>query len=313
MVEAPKYTIIAPVFNEKDCIDTLHKRITKVMNSTGETWELVLVDDGSSDGSTDMIRKLAKSDPHVRPVIFARNFGHQIAVTAGLDYSRGEAVVIIDADLQDPPEVILEMIKKWKEGFQVVYALRVEREGETWFKKFSASAIYRLIFNITEVKIPQDTGDFRLMDRKVDSVMNSMREHQRFLRGMSAWVGFRQIGVSYKREARFAGKTKYPFKKMLKLAMNAIFGFSYVPLQIAMTAGFISIFLAFLGVVAIIVLLALGISSFLKETILLTAVFLVGGVQLVSMGILGEYIGRIYDEVKHRPLYIVAEAPDDKK
>jgi polyisoprenyl-phosphate glycosyltransferase len=313
MAKAPKYTIIAPVFNEKDCLDTLHERITKVMNFTRETWELVLVDDGSTDGSTDMIRKLAKSDPHVHPVIFARNFGHQIAVTAGLDYSRGEAVVIIDADLQDPPEVILEMIKKWKEGFQVVYAVRAEREGESWFKKFTASAFYRLILKITEVKIPLDTGDFRLMDRQVVSVMNSMREHQRFLRGMSAWVGFKQIGVSYKREARFAGKTKYPFKKMVKLAMNAFFGFSYVPLQIAMTAGFILLFLTFLGVITVIVLLALAISTYLRGIVILTAIFLVGGVQLISLGILGEYIGRIYEEVKHRPLYIVVEAPDNSK
>ena len=313
MVQPPRYTVIVPVFNEKDCLDILHKRVSKVMNSTRETWELVLVDDGSTDGSTDMIRKLAKTDPHVRPVIFARNFGHQIAVTAGLDYSRGEAVVIIDADLQDPPEVILDMIKKWKDGYQVVYAIRAEREGETWFKKFTASAFYRLIFKITEVKIPLDTGDFRLMDRKVITVMNSMREHQRFLRGMSAWVGFRQVGVSYKREARFAGKTKYPFKKMLKLAMNAIFGFSYIPLQIAMTTGIILLILGFLGVIASVVFLALAISTFVKGIILLTAIFLVGGIQLVSLGILGEYIGRIYDEVKHRPLYIVAESPEDSK
>jgi len=249
----------------------------------------------------------------LRPVIFARNFGHQIAVTAGLDYSRGEAVAIIDADLQDPPELILEMIKKWKEGFQVVYAVRAEREGETWLKKVTASAFYRLIFKITEVKIPLDTGDFRLMDRKVVSVMNSMREHQRFLRGMSAWVGFKQIGVSYKREARLAGKTKYPFKKMVKLALNAIFGFSDVPLQIAIAAGFILLILGFLGIITTIVLLALAISTFVRVIIILTAIFLVGGVQLVSLGILGEYIGRIYDEVKHRPLYIVAESPDESK
>jgi len=313
MAKSPRYTIIAPVFNEKDCIETFHRRISEVMNFTHEAWELVLVDDGSSDGSTDLIRNLAKSDPRVRLVIFARNFGHQIAVTAGLDYSRGEAVIIIDADLQDPPEVILEMIKKWKEGFQVVYAVRAERAGETWFKKFTASAFYRLIFKITEVKIPLDTGDFRLMDRKVVSVMNSMREHQRFLRGMSAWVGFKQTGVAYKREARFAGKTKYPFKKMLKLALNAIFGFSYIPLQVAMIVGFISIFLALLGTITSIVLLALGINTFLRGIILLTVIFFMGGIQLVSIGILGEYIGRIYDEVKHRPLYIVADAPDDQK
>jgi glycosyltransferase involved in cell wall biosynthesis len=309
MKKHPKYSIIAPVFNEKDCVETFHKRITKVMNRTRETWELILVDDGSTDGSTEMIRTLAKFDPHVRPVIFARNFGHQIAATAGLDYSQGEAVVIIDADLQDPPEVMLEMIKKWKEGYQVVYAVRSEREGETWFKKFAASLFYRLIFKITEVKIPLDTGDFRLLDRKVVSVMNSMREHQRFLRGMSAWVGFKQIGIPYRREARFAGKTKYPFKKMLKLALNAVTGFSFVPLQLAFTMGFISLLVAFFGLIIVIVLLSLQVSTYLGGIILLTVMFFFGGVQLVSLGILGEYIGRIYDEVKHRPLYIVAEAP----
>jgi glycosyltransferase involved in cell wall biosynthesis len=312
MARAPDITIIAPVFNEKESINAFIERVSQVMKTSNLAWELVLVDDGSSDGSTDMIREFAKKDVHIRPVIFARNFGHQIAVTAGLDFSRGKAVVIIDADLQDPPEVILEMIKKWQEGYQVVYAVRSERAGETWFKKTTASFFYRMIFKITDVKIPLDTGDFRLMDRKVVDVMNSMREHQRFLRGMSAWVGFKQIGVSYKREARFAGTTKYPLKKMLKLAMNAITGFSYVPLQVAAYAGFAALILAVLGIIAIIVLASLGIQSYLKETMILSAVFLLGGVQLVSLGIIGEYIGRIYDEVKHRPLYIVAESPDDQ-
>jgi dolichol-phosphate mannosyltransferase len=229
----PTFSIIAPVYNEKDCLDVLVSRISEVMDTTKEPWELVIVDDGSQDGSTEIIRRLAKQDCRVRPVIFARNFGHQVAVTAGMDYSRGKAVVIIDADLQDPPEVILEMIEKWKEGYQVVYAVRAEREGETWFKRTTASVFYRLISKITDIDIPLDTGDFRLMDRKVVDVMGKMRETHRFLRGMSSWVGFKQIGVSYKRAARFAGKTKYPLKKMLALALNAITSFSYFPLQLA--------------------------------------------------------------------------------
>jgi dolichol-phosphate mannosyltransferase len=212
-MHTPTFSVIAPIFNEIENLPALHRRVSEVMNSTGESWELILVDDGSRDGSTDAIRALAAQDEHVRPVIFARNFGHQIAVTAGLDYSRGQAVVIIDADLQDPPEVILDLIAKWREGYEVVYAVRAEREGESWFKLFTASLFYRIIYRITDVKIPLDTGDFRLMDRKVVSVMNSMREHHRFLRGMSAWVGFKQIGVNYKRAARVAGETKYPLQE----------------------------------------------------------------------------------------------------
>ncbi len=224
------YSIIAPIYNEIDNLPELYRRVKQVMDSSGEAWELILVDDGSTDGSTEGIRKLAEADKTVRPVIFARNFGHQVAITAGWDYARGDAVVIIDADLQDPPEVILELAKKWKEGYEVVYAVRAEREGESWFKKFTAAAFYRLIYSITDVKIPVDTGDFRLMDRKVVNVLKQMRERHRFPRGMSAWVGFRQIGVEYKRAARVAGVTKYPFSKMLKLALNAITGFSYFPL-----------------------------------------------------------------------------------
>src|SRR5512135_3120832 len=310
----PTYSIIAPVYNEADNLPILYKRVKEVMDTTGESWELLLIDDGSKDGSTDIIRDLAKRDPCVRPVIFARNFGHQIAVTAGLDYSRGQAVVIIDADLQDPPEVILELIQKWREGNEVVYAIRAEREGETWFKTFTASLFYRLIYRITDVKIPLDTGDFRLMDRKVVNVMNNMRERHRFLRGMSAWVGFRQIGVPYKRAARFAGSTKYPFKKMLRLALNAITGFSYFPLQVATYLGF---FAAGIGIIAIPIVvisrLAGGPAFFGGQASTLISVLFLGGVQLICVGILGEYIGRIYDEVKGRPLYIVSQGPDDKE
>ncbi|MBV6450109.1 MAG: putative glycosyltransferase [Anaerolineales bacterium] len=307
------YSIVAPIFNEKENLPELYRRVSEVMEQTRKPWELVLVDDGSSDGSGDIIRALAKKDKRVRPVIFARNFGHQVAVTAGLDYSRGEAVVIIDSDLQDPPELILEMAKKWQEGYEVVFAVRAEREGESWFKLWTASLFYRLIYRITDVKIPLDTGDFRLMDRKVVDVMNKMRERHRFLRGMSAWVGFKQIGVEYKRAARTAGETKYPFKKMLRLAINAVTGFSYFPLQVATFFGFFSAGIAILAMPVVIYLRASGSQAFFGQASTLLAVLFLGGVQLISLGILGEYIGRLYDEAKGRPLYIVREAPEDKR
>ncbi len=307
----PTFSIIAPIYNEECCLDELYRRISEVMDQTHEPWELVLVNDGSRDSSPEIIRKLAANDKRVRPVMFARNFGHQIAVTAGLDYSRGQAVIIIDADLQDPPEVILEMIEKWRSGAEVVYAVRGEREGETWFKKFTASLFYRIIFSITDVKIPMDTGDFRLMDRKVVNVMNTMREHHRFLRGMSAWVGFKQEGVVYKRAARYGGETKYPFRKMLKLALTAITGFSYFPLQLATYLGFITAGIAILAIPVVAILRAMQSQAFFGQASTLIAVLFLGGVQLISLGILGEYVGRIYDEVKGRPLYIVSEPPDD--
>jgi glycosyltransferase involved in cell wall biosynthesis len=306
------YSVIAPIFNEAGNLPELHRRVGEVMNSTGEPWELLLVDDGSTDASTDLIRQYAEQDPHVRPLIFARNFGHQIAVTAGLDYSRGEAVVIIDSDLQDPPEVILDLIEKWREGYEIVYAVRAEREGEGWFKLFTASLFYRLIYRITDVDIPLDTGDFRLLDRKVVSVLNQMRERHRFLRGMSAWVGFRQIGVPYHRAARFAGETHYPFRKMLRLAITAITGFSYFPLQLATFIGFISAGISILAIPVVIAMRLAGNQAFFGQATTLIAVLFLGGVQLISLGILGEYIGRLYDEAKGRPLYIVREAPGEE-
>jgi dolichol-phosphate mannosyltransferase len=304
------YSIIAPIYNEFENIPMLWERISQVMDSTGEAWELILVDDGSGDGSTDRIRELAVSDARVRPVIFARNFGHQIAVTAGLDYARGQAIIVIDADLQDPPEVILELAEKWREGYEVVYAVRSEREGESWFKLFTASMFYRLIYRITDVKIPLDTGDFRLIDRKVVDVMNSMRERHRFLRGMSSWIGFKQVGVEYKRAARVAGVTKYPFKKMLRLALNAITGFSYFPLQVATYIGFIAAGMAILAIPVVTIMRLVDSQFFEGQTTTLVSVLFLGGVQLISLGILGEYIGRIYDEVKGRPLYVVSQTPD---
>ena len=305
------YSIVAPIYNEIDSIPELYRRVKEVMDSTGETWELVLIDDGSTDGSTEAIRELAVKNKIVRPVIFARNFGHQIAVSAGLDYSRGEAIVIIDADLQDPPEVILELAEKWQEGYEVVYAVRAEREGESWFKKFTAALFYRIIFRITDVKIPLDTGDFRLLDRKVVDVMNSMRERHRFLRGMASWVGFKQIGVEYKRAARHAGVTKYPFKKMLRLALNAVTSFSYFPLQVATYIGFVAAGIAILAIPVVVIMRMTGSQAFFGQATTLISVLFLGGVQLISLGILGEYIGRLYDEAKGRPLYIVREAPEE--
>jgi len=309
---SPIYSIIAPIFNESGNIPDLYIRLRDVLDSTGESWELILIDDGSTDDSADLIRDYAKQDARVKPVLFARNFGHQIAVTAGLDYSRGGAVVIIDSDLQDPPEVILDLITKWKEGYEVVYAVREEREGESWFKLFTAALFYRVISSITDVNIPMDAGDFRLLDRKVVDVLNQMREKHRFLRGMSSWVGFRQTGVPYRRVARQVGETKYPFRKMFRLAINAITSFSYFPLQLATYIGFVAAGISILSIPIVIAIRLWGSETpLLGQATTLIAVLFLGGVQLISLGILGEYIGRLYDEAKGRPLYIVREAPSD--
>lgn len=305
--EKVKYSVAAPVYNEIEIVEVFYNRVREVMEALGEPWELILVDDGSSDGSTEKILELSKRDPHIVPVIFARNFGHQIAITAGIDHARGDAVIVMDADLQDPPEVLPTLIERWKEGYEIVYAVRAEREGETWFKKITASLFYRLIYRITDVKIPLDTGDFRLLDRQAVNTLNKMREKHRFPRGMAAWIGFQQIGVPYKRAARFAGETKYPFKKMLGLALDAVTGFSYFPLQLATYFGFICAGISAFAIPVVIVLRLTGYQAFLGQATTLIAVLFLGGVQLISLGIVGEYLGRIYDEVKGRPLYIVRE------
>jgi len=308
--ETITFSIVVPVYNEVEILPELYRRVSGVMDDLGEPWELVIVDDGSSDGSTEGIRALAEKDKRVRPVIFARNFGHQIAITAGLDYARGQATVIMDADLQDPPEVIPELVDRWREGYEVVHGVRTYREGESPFKKFTAALFYRLINRITDIDIPLDVGDFRLLDRRAIDTINSMRERHRFPRGMAAWIGFRQVGVSYQRAARTVGKTKYPFSKMLRLALNAVTGFSYFPLQIATYFGFVCAGLSVLVIPLVILLRLMGNQAFFGQATTLIAVLFLGGVQLISLGILGEYVGRIYDEVKGRPLYIVREAPD---
>ncbi|MCB0211561.1 MAG: glycosyltransferase family 2 protein [Anaerolineae bacterium] len=302
------YSIVAPCWNEEVTLPELHRRISQVMENLKEEWELVLINDGSTDKTGEVMQKLHEIDPHVHYIQFARNFGHQIAVTAGMDYAQGKAVILIDSDLQDPPELILKMLDKWREGYKVVYAIRSERKGETWFKLFTAQLFYRLIYRITDVNIPLDTGDFRLMDRQVVDQMKAMKEHHRFIRGMTSWVGFTQTGVEYVREERFAGETKYPLRKMVRLAITAITGFSIFPLQMATFVGFATAIISAILIVFVIIARLSGYQAFEGQTTTLVMVLFLGGIQLISLGIIGEYLGRIYDEVRGRPLYVVDHA-----
>lgn len=302
----PTFSIIAPVHNEETVLAELYRRIGAVMEQTGENWELLLVNDGSRDRSAEIIRWLHDEDPRVVGLSLSRNFGFQVAVTAGFDYARGDAILLIDADLQDPSEVILDMIAQWRNGFDVVYGVRSERDGETWFKKLTASGFYRLIRSITSVDIPLDTGDFRLMDRRVVEAIRQMPEQHRFLRGMVSWVGFKQTGVSYKRHPCYAGSSKFTLGKMVRFALGAITGFSYAPLQLASYLGFTIALLSALAIVIVVALRLLGSSQpLLGQATTLVSVLFLGGVQLICLGIVGEYLGRIYDEVKRRPLYLV--------
>ena len=299
-------SIVSPVHNEEPVLHELYRRVAEVMDASGYKWELVLVDDGSRDRSAEIIRQLHDEDERVKGIILSRNFTFQIAVTAGLEHANGDAVVLIDADLQDPPEVILQMITKWQEGYDVVYGVRSSREGETWFKKLTAKAFYRLIDRITGIKIPVDTGDFRLMDRGVINAVVQMREHNRFLRGMVSWVGYKQTGVTYERKARFAGETKFTVKKMTRFAVDAITGYSYFPLQIATYFGFVIAFISAIAIILVIIArLFFPEQPLLGQATTLVAVLFLGSIQLISLGIIGEYLGRIYDEVRERPLYLV--------
>jgi glycosyltransferase involved in cell wall biosynthesis len=280
-----------------------------VMNALDGPTELVFVFDGSRDRSPEIGHELRALDSRIKIISFSRNFGNQVAISAGIDYAEGDAVVIIDADLQDPPEVIHELVAKWKDGFAVVYAQREKRKGETFFKLATAWVFYRLIRRLASIDLPPDTGDFRLIDRKVVLAMRQMREHYRFMRGLSVWVGFKQTGIKYVRQERYAGTTQYPLRKMVKLATDAITGFSYAPLQLATTIGFWVSVLALLAIPIVAVLRLAGNDSFHGQATTLISVLFLGGVQLIFLGIIGEYLGRIYDEVKNRPLYITTEAP----
>ncbi len=306
--DRPTVSVVVPIFNEEAVIPELYRRMTEVMDRIGESWELICVNDGSRDRSVELLRELHETDPRIKLVTFSRNFGHQIAITAGMDYAQGDAVVIIDADLQDPPELIETMLARWREGYEVVYAVRAERRGESFFKLWTARAFYRMLRRITDVDIPLDAGDFRLMDRRVVLAMRQLREHHRFMRGLSSWLGFRQIGVPYQRSERYAGETKYPLRKMLRLTMDAITSFSYLPLRLATYFGFSLAAVSLLGILLTIVLRLYGNNAFEGQATTLVAVLFLGGIQLIFLGIIGEYLGRIYDESKDRPLYIVSMA-----
>jgi glycosyltransferase involved in cell wall biosynthesis len=309
----PHYSIVAPVFNEEETLPEYYRQTCQVMDQLDGPSELILVFDGSRDRSPEIGRQLRAQDPRVKIINFSKNFGHQIAITAGIDFAQGDAVVIMDADLQDPPQVIPELVAKWKEGYQVIYAQREARKGETFFKLFTAALFYRIIRRFASIDIPPDTGDFRLIDRQVVLALRQVREHHRFMRGLSVWVGFKQTGVKYVRAERYAGTTQYTLRKMVKFATDAITGFSYLPLQMATTMGFWISGVALLAIPIVAILRLLGNDPFHGQATTLISVLFLGGVQLIFLGILGEYLGRIYDEVKHRPLYIATEAPPKPK
>jgi polyisoprenyl-phosphate glycosyltransferase len=295
-------SVVAPVYNEEATIDEFYARVCAALD--GLRFELVLVDDGSSDGSSAALDRLAATDPRVRIVYLSRNFGHQTALTAGLDHSQGDAVVMLDADLQDPPELIPRMLDHWRAGCDVVYAVREQREGESRFKLSTARWFYRLFDKLAQVELQHNSGDYRLLDRPALDALLSMRERNRFLRGMTVWVGYTQAAVPYRRDPRYAGETKYTVSKMVRFSLDAISSFSHRPLQLATLLGFLISTLAFVAIPVVIVLRILG--SYLPGFSALTiVVLLLGGIQLISIGIIGEYVGRIYDEVKGRPLYLV--------
>ncbi len=302
-----KYSVVIPVYNEEEVIEESCRRLKKVMDGLGESYELIFVNDGSADSTVSKLKALADSDSAVKVIGFSRNFGHQVAITAGMDYAVGEAIVVIDADLQDPPEVIAQMIEKWKEGYHVVYGKRLVRKGETAFKKFTAKVFYRTLDSLTDVKIPVDTGDFRLIDRKVLNVLKSMPERNRYVRGLISWIGFNQTAVEYIREERFAGETKYPLKKMIKLAVDGLTSFSYKPLKLTTGLGIGVGILSLLYFVVIIILNVLGGYGVSLLYYVAGALLLVDGLILLVIGILGEYLSRMADESKGRPQYIVMD------
>jgi polyisoprenyl-phosphate glycosyltransferase len=301
-------TIVIPVYNEAEVLPTLYDRLTRVLEGLVESYEIIFVNDGSQDDSALFLRDFQARDARVKFLNFSRNFGHQIAITAGLDYSSGQTVVVMDADLQDPPEVIPQLIEQWRKGYDIVFAVRAKRQGEGFFKRATAAIFYRLFRCMTATEIPLDAGDFRLMSQRAVEALQSIRERNRFIRGLAGWIGFRQTSVTYVRDVRQAGETKYPLKKMLRFALNGLMSFSLVPLQLASYLGFLISSIGFFYIVY-----AIGLKLFTDQVVLgwtsvMVAVLFLGGVQLVSLGIIGEYIGRIYEEVKQRPLYVVDEA-----
>lgn len=302
------YSVIIPLYNEEEVVKECIKRVTAVCEKLDGKYEIIFVNDGSSDRTEEIVRKACAQNPSLKLINFSRNFGHQIAITAGMDHAFGDAVIVMDADLQDPPEVIPELIEKFHEGYDVVYAVRSKRKGETFFKKLTSKIFYRFLRYMCSIDIPVDTGDFRLISKKVADVMRTLTEKNRYVRGLVSWVGFKQTAVEYVREERFAGETKYPFKKMLKLSIDGITSFSSKPLTMSKNLGYLT---AFAGFVYMVIVL---IQKFaLNRTVqgwasLVVLMLIIGGVQLIMLGVIGEYIARIFDESKNRPLYII----DDK-
>ena len=300
-------SLVVPVYNESDTIGVFYERATKALAAIpGLNYEVLFVDDGSRDDSYAQLLKLAQRDSRLRIIKFSRNFGHQIAITAGIDRAIGDAVAVIDADLQDPPEVIASMVDRWREGYDVVYGVRAGRTGEGRMKLLTAALFYRLLNRITKIEVPVDVGDFRLMSRRVVDQLKQMREKDRFVRGLVSWIGFRQTGVPYQRDRRYAGETKYPFGKMVKFAFDGITSFSTVPLKLATWLGYVASGLAFLYMLSVFVQKSLGMTVPGWATVMVAMLFL-GGVQLISLGIIGEYLGRVFTELKPRPMYIVEE------
>lgn len=304
----PQYSLIIPVYNEEATLLELYRRVSTVMNQLDGFSELILINDGSGDRSLELMRELRLNDSRVCYLSLARNFGHQIAVTAGLNMARGEAVIILDADLQDPPELIPNLIERWRQGYQVVYAQRTQRRKENWFKQLTAYGFYRILKRLADVEIPTDTGDFCLLDRRVVDVLNAMPERNRYLRGLRSWVGFKQIAVYFERDPRFAGEVKYTFRKSFSLAVNGLVSFSKVPLRLATYLGLLSALVALIMMILVVYWRFFAPQSPLTGIATITvAIFFLGAVQLLCIGILGEYVGRIYEEVKGRPLYTFSE------
>lgn len=297
-------SIVIPCFNEEEVLGELQKRLSKVVTELNLPTEIILIDDGSKDTTWELMKKLSKEDARYKVIKLSRNFGHQLALTCGLEQAKGEVIVILDADLQDPPELIPDMLELWRQGFDVVYGLRTKRAGETFLKKFFAFAFYRSIEKITKIKIPRDTGDFRLMDRKALNALLQLKEKHRFIRGMVSWVGFNQTPIPYQRPERFAGETKYPFRKSLMLAFDAITSFSYAPLRLASYLGAAISGFAFLYIAVVIILKFLNY-NFSGYTSIMASILLLGGVQLIVLGIIGEYVGRIFEQGQNRPLYLI--------
>ena len=303
----PVYSVVIPAYNEEEVIIESYKRLKTVMESMAEPYELIFVNDGSRDRTAQIIAQLIETDPHLRLINFTRNFGHMPAITAGMEYAEGDAVIIIDADLQDPPEVLPNMAALWKEGYDVVYGKRKERQGESFFKKISAKYFYRFINSMVPIELPVDTGEFRLMDRKVCDAVNSLEEKHRYIRGLVSWVGFKQVAYEYVRVERFAGETKYPLKKMIAFAMDAITAFSYKPLKLATTMGFVISLCSFIYMIVILWQRLFTDTTITGWASTVGLILFTQGMVLMILGLMGEYIGRIFEELKNRPVYIVQE------